>query len=275
MDKSYYIRVPKRWVGIAMIVGVSALIVAPLTAVATHSFNDVPNSHTFHGDIEWLKAADVTRGCNPPANNLFCPDDNVTRGQMSAFMKRFSEYLGAEDGTPANADNANQLGDAVPSAYQSRVGGVLVDATYGAGPTAIETITSFSVPTSGGVLVASADVTFFQNSGPQLGAIWIELNENGACEGASSHATYFETGESGFGVDNGSVSTTDSVGPGNHRIDLCAAGLGANTTDVDGSLTVQWVEDSEGATIASADGGRNVADVLADLDELAGDLLDN
>jgi hypothetical protein len=80
--------------------------------VATHTFNDVPDSHTFHGDIEWLEASGVTKGCNPPANTEFCPDDNVTRGQMSAFMKRFAEYIGAEDGTPAEADHATTADDA-------------------------------------------------------------------------------------------------------------------------------------------------------------------
>lgn len=111
-NESYNIRVPKRWARIALIVGVVALIVAPLTAVATHTFNDVPGSHTFHSDIEWLEASGVTKGCNPPANTSFCPDDNVTRGQMSAFMKRFAEYIGAEDGTPAQADHATTADDA-------------------------------------------------------------------------------------------------------------------------------------------------------------------
>lgn len=98
-QQSYNIRVPRRWVRIAMIVGVTALIVAPLTAVAMHSFDDVPNTHTFHNDIDWLKNADVTRGCNPPDNDRFCPDENVTRGQMAAFMKRLAGTFGtAGDG---------------------------------------------------------------------------------------------------------------------------------------------------------------------------------
>jgi subtilisin family serine protease len=42
----------------------------------------------FEEDIEWLSGADVTRGCNPPDNDLFCPDDPVTRGQMAAFLVR-------------------------------------------------------------------------------------------------------------------------------------------------------------------------------------------
>ncbi len=35
-----------------------------------------------------IKAAGITLGCNPPANNKFCPDAATTRGQMAAFLKR-------------------------------------------------------------------------------------------------------------------------------------------------------------------------------------------
>jgi hypothetical protein len=42
----------------------------------------------FESDIEWLARSGITSGCNPPANDLFCPDDAVTRGQMAAFLVR-------------------------------------------------------------------------------------------------------------------------------------------------------------------------------------------
>jgi hypothetical protein len=66
----------------------------------------VPNDHTFHGPIEWMKESEVTRGCNPPTNDLYCPQDFVTRGQMAAFFERFAQYIDAEDGTPALANAA-------------------------------------------------------------------------------------------------------------------------------------------------------------------------
>jgi hypothetical protein len=50
-------------------------------------FNDTRNS-VFAGDIGRLAAAGITKGCNPPANDRFCPDDFVTRGQMAAFLTR-------------------------------------------------------------------------------------------------------------------------------------------------------------------------------------------
>jgi len=107
--KSYNIRVPKRWARLTLIIGVVAMIAAPLAAVATDSFSDVPTSHTHHDDITWLKDAAVTKGCNPPGNTQYCPDDDVTRAQMATFMRNLTKYLGAEDGTPAQADNASSV----------------------------------------------------------------------------------------------------------------------------------------------------------------------
>jgi hypothetical protein len=51
------------------------------------SFSDDDNS-IFEADIEWLAGQGITRGCNPPVNDMFCPNDAVTRGQMAAFLVR-------------------------------------------------------------------------------------------------------------------------------------------------------------------------------------------
>ena len=42
----------------------------------------------FEEDINRIAAAQITRGCNPPANDTFCPNDPVTREQMAAFLVR-------------------------------------------------------------------------------------------------------------------------------------------------------------------------------------------
>jgi hypothetical protein len=52
------------------------------------SFLDTGDS-TFRNDIEWLATEGVTKGCTPPVNDYFCPGDEVTRGQMAAFLVRF------------------------------------------------------------------------------------------------------------------------------------------------------------------------------------------
>jgi hypothetical protein len=52
-----------------------------------NKFRDDNNS-VFQGAIDRLATAGVTLGCNPPANDRFCPDQPVTRGQMAAFLVR-------------------------------------------------------------------------------------------------------------------------------------------------------------------------------------------
>jgi hypothetical protein len=42
----------------------------------------------FEDDINALALAGITRGCNPPANTRFCPNDTVSRGQTAAFIVR-------------------------------------------------------------------------------------------------------------------------------------------------------------------------------------------
>ena len=42
----------------------------------------------YQGDIAAIAAAGITKGCNPPAGDRFCPDAPVTRGQVAAFLVR-------------------------------------------------------------------------------------------------------------------------------------------------------------------------------------------
>jgi hypothetical protein len=79
------------------------------TASAAHSFLDVPDEHTFHDDIAWMDETDITRGCNPPANTEYCPDDFVTRGQMAAFFHRFALAGVADAGTLEGKDASDFL----------------------------------------------------------------------------------------------------------------------------------------------------------------------
>lgn len=55
------------------------------------AFSDTGGS-VFERDILRLATAGVTRGCNPPDNDRYCPDDPVTRGQMAAFLFRAYEW---------------------------------------------------------------------------------------------------------------------------------------------------------------------------------------
>lgn len=52
------------------------------------SFRDVPSSMTGARDVGALQAARITLGCNPPANDRYCPSAAVSREQMAAFLAR-------------------------------------------------------------------------------------------------------------------------------------------------------------------------------------------
>jgi hypothetical protein len=82
------------------------VLAVPLTVVAAHTFDDVPDSNEFHGSITWMQENGVTVGCNPPDNTLFCPSDNVTREQMASFMRRFAQTQGSA-GASVNDTGSN------------------------------------------------------------------------------------------------------------------------------------------------------------------------
>lgn len=97
-----------------LLIGVAILV--PIAVQASHQFNDVSGSHTFHDDIAWLSDSGVTRGCNPPANDEFCPDDAVTRGQMAAFLKRFHDrFLTTSDAETIGLGHAFRTQEHAPS----------------------------------------------------------------------------------------------------------------------------------------------------------------
>ncbi|WP_203655110.1 S-layer homology domain-containing protein [Demequina activiva] len=67
---------------LAIALGVAVTIPAPANAAST-SFPDVPPSHTFYEHITWLASQGITSGYG---NGTFGPSDEVTRGQMAAFL---------------------------------------------------------------------------------------------------------------------------------------------------------------------------------------------
>ena len=82
------------------------VMMVPLASYAADRFTDVPDSNVFHDDITWLADAGVTLGCNPPANDEFCPTDNVRRETMAAFMRRLAVNQVVDAKTAIDAENA-------------------------------------------------------------------------------------------------------------------------------------------------------------------------
>jgi hypothetical protein len=82
-------------------------------------FWDVDESHVFAEDVTWLAREDVTRGCNAPWNDEFCPDTAVTRGQMAAFLVR---VLGLPAGESPFTDTTGSGFEAdIDALYSSRI----------------------------------------------------------------------------------------------------------------------------------------------------------
>ncbi len=72
------------WVMLFMLLAIQP----PTPATAQVSPFDDTGGSVHAADIALIAEWGITTGCNPPANDLFCPRDNVTRGQMAAFMRR-------------------------------------------------------------------------------------------------------------------------------------------------------------------------------------------
>ena len=58
-----------------------------LPAATKDWFTD-DHGHLFEAEINALAEAGITRGCNPPANTRFCPDERLSRGELAALMRR-------------------------------------------------------------------------------------------------------------------------------------------------------------------------------------------
>jgi beta-lactamase superfamily II metal-dependent hydrolase len=78
--------------------------------------DDDGNIH--EGNIEAIAAVGITRGCNPPANDLYCPGAAVNRGQMAAFLVRALDLPAAsqdyftDDDESIFEDDINRLAEA-------------------------------------------------------------------------------------------------------------------------------------------------------------------
>ena len=108
-----------------------------LPAASDDYFTD-DDGTLFESNINRMAAAGITSGCNPPDNDLFCPNDNVTRGQMAAFLVRALDLTTtmADPSVPSNtptralAGSSSILRDrfSKPTSTDSRPLGLLPDA---------------------------------------------------------------------------------------------------------------------------------------------------
>lgn len=70
------------------------------------------DGHVLEGAINKAAAAGVTAGCNPPANDRFCPDRKLTRAEAAAFLARALKLPGSPTDFFTD-DNGNVLEGAI------------------------------------------------------------------------------------------------------------------------------------------------------------------
>jgi hypothetical protein len=109
---------------------ITAVVLLPIAVMGADRFDDVPASNTFYDDIEWMAANGITRGCNPPANTQYCPDDDVTRGQMAAFMHRLASSQAVDAGTVQGLTPADLGNQAITGYEQVSVAEILVSGSH-------------------------------------------------------------------------------------------------------------------------------------------------
>jgi hypothetical protein len=82
-----------------------------LPTAGEDSFTD-DGGHVFEEAINAVAAAGITLGCNPPANSHFCPDREMTRGEMAAMLARAFDYPSTPGDRFAD-DNGHLFEDAI------------------------------------------------------------------------------------------------------------------------------------------------------------------
>ena len=263
----------RRWVRMAVVIGVTAAIVAPTAVWAADRFTDVPDTNVFHDDITWLANAGVTLGCNPPDNTLFCPGDNVTREQMAAFMRRLAKNqvvdaataVTAEDAaTAATAEDADMLGGEEPEAYTTQIDAASQDFYVGG---AAGSFTGYvelldltvDVPVDSLASVSGTASFYKGTTGSVRLAVWIQT-DNATCsdyqDTMPGGRTWISIGEDAESLTyaSGSVSAAVALTAGSHTLTMCAESLDSATINIiDSAMTS--VASASGTVLAPTDSG--------------------
>jgi hypothetical protein len=214
-----------------ILIGVTALLLAiPAISIAGDRFNDVPSDHTFHNDIAWLADRGITRGCNPPANDEFCPEDSVTRGQMSAFIHRF-----------ANTSEPRLTGTEGPDQ-------LLRDSTW----VALDSL-NVQAPADGGALLLNGSGIFFIETDTDAGGFGLlEVTVDQNCSNqADGIPTLWETLTTGG--DSATVVGSIPVTNGTHTVRLCALAVHLDTSErteaIQSRVTALWASQGQVETL--------------------------
>jgi hypothetical protein len=212
-----------------------------------------------------MKDNNITVGCNPPANTNYCPDDNVTRGQMATFMKRLAENNVVDAATLDGIDSTGFIPTPDAVAYTTQINGVACEGGTCPGGAALTVVPILSLGVN-----APADgvmqISFLhQNDGGasfDFVQSWIAVDQtlNGGCgawlfaPGGNVPGTYAISWQNGAaeipgGTNAGSAAV--NIGAGDHTVVLCGAGSEAFTSQ-QASISTVWSQVGSGGSITGA-----------------------
>jgi hypothetical protein len=127
---------------------------------ATSRYSDVSDTSPFLADIEWLAGTGITKGCT---TDEFCPQDNVTREQMAAFLHRLATSRAVDAFTVQGltpADLQGQTGPAGPTGAQGIQGIQGIQGAKGdTGDTGVVNVLTVSSAATGVAALATVDVS--------------------------------------------------------------------------------------------------------------------
>ncbi len=89
----------------------------PPVVVAVGTFIDDDDS-VHQANIEIIAELGITKGCNPPDNDKYCPQNDITRGQIAAFIRRMLDLPAStmdaftDDGESIFEDDINAVTEA-------------------------------------------------------------------------------------------------------------------------------------------------------------------
>jgi len=214
------------------LVVVALLVLAVLAPVAVFAagghFTDDDDS-IFESSINWMADSGVTLGCNPPTNDRYCPDANVTRGQMAAFMQRLAEN---------QVVDAGALGGETADYYQSVIWanepefGPLADTLVQNGLTVAEL--TIDAPYDGYLQINSSASIYDPDTDVQT-LWWVQVDDT-AC--TPNGTTLSQVGGAYASVyadqrrQSASVTGAVAVTAGSHTVTLCGGAITAANTQV-------------------------------------------
>ncbi len=236
----------------------------------------VDDTGTFEGDIEALAAAGITNGCNPPANDRYCPDRPVRRDEAASLLAR-TLGLAPIHPPPRPAFELAASGDILihlqlTGRAASNAGG----SGYDFGPMFDEVrpilagadlaLCHLEVPLSATNTGLSGYPTF--NAPHQLAAAIAEAGYDG-CSTASNHSL-----DQGFGGVIDTLDALDAAGVGHTGTARSAAeAAGVRTYEV-GTATIAHLSYSYGFNGIPLPAGRPYAANLIDVERILDDAAD-